>query len=189
MHAFRCYIFAARIACDSGPTCSQKYQNCTYAPLTLKRRSNAMRWHKSRTVEQRLWPTPLGVSAGHFVCITRPVHGRHNDHISDSVWRSRWVLLRLHARFSPSRRRRMEAEWGKWVAMWPLMAIHDSASINYVSETTVHVGGLIQDWLQYTAGRTRQHTDTDSQPISTASLCTLLQRLRDSVIRTSTMPI
>ena len=21
MHAFRCYIFAARIACDSGPTC------------------------------------------------------------------------------------------------------------------------------------------------------------------------
>jgi len=25
MHAFRCYIFAARIACDSGPTCTVCY--------------------------------------------------------------------------------------------------------------------------------------------------------------------
>ena len=25
MHAFRCYIFAARIACDSGPTCQSPF--------------------------------------------------------------------------------------------------------------------------------------------------------------------
>ena len=32
MHAFRCYIFAARIACDSGPTCSL-YSGCMNALL------------------------------------------------------------------------------------------------------------------------------------------------------------
>ena len=37
MHAFRCYIFAARIACDSGPTCTVNTyaQNTTFAGASV----------------------------------------------------------------------------------------------------------------------------------------------------------
>jgi len=31
MHAFRCYICAARIACDSGPTCKSLYREVAYS--------------------------------------------------------------------------------------------------------------------------------------------------------------
>ena len=35
MHAFRSYIFAARIACDSGPTCNSNEQRVERAVNTL----------------------------------------------------------------------------------------------------------------------------------------------------------
>ena len=36
MHAFRCYIFAARIACDSGPTCFSHYRPLVICQFSLK---------------------------------------------------------------------------------------------------------------------------------------------------------